>query len=120
MYAVFMRPLDDLVINCGGLILGVWGIRSILSPSNPAYLTAVDLALSVVILFLLGAITMRALQHVHRRSELRLFRRRAAPENTTRRQHLKPPGGMSANGRARTGRAQHHAPPRQRNGHAPH
>jgi len=69
-YAVFMRPLHDLVINCGALVLGVWGIRAILSPGT-AYRTVVDLALSAVILFLLGAITMRALEYCFRHSEFR-------------------------------------------------
>ena len=41
-YAVFMRPLTELVVNSGGLVLGVWGIRSILMPNNPPYLTTVD------------------------------------------------------------------------------
>ena len=69
-YAVFMRPLHELVINAGGLVLGVWGIRSILPPGTLSYLTAVDLALAVVILFLLGAITVRALQFCYSRSVL--------------------------------------------------
>ena len=63
-YAVFMRPLHDLVINSGGLVLGVWGIRSLLSPGT-ATRTLIDLALSLVILFLLGAITFRALQFLY-------------------------------------------------------
>jgi hypothetical protein len=77
-YAVFMRPLNDLVINSGGLVLGVWGIRSILSPGT-ASRTLVDLSLSMVILFLLSAITFRALQFLYERGE---FRRPppAAPE----------------------------------------
>jgi hypothetical protein len=73
-YAVFMRPLHDLVINSGGLVLGVWGIRSLLSPGT-ASRTLVDLALSLVILFLLGAITFRALQFLYQRGE---FRRKPA------------------------------------------
>jgi hypothetical protein len=32
------------------LVLGVWGIRAILTPSNIYYITAIDLALSVVII----------------------------------------------------------------------
>lgn len=63
-YAVFMRPLHDLVINCGGLVLGVWGIRSLLNPGT-ASRTLVDISLSVVILFLLSAITFRSLQFLH-------------------------------------------------------
>jgi hypothetical protein len=66
-YAVFMRPLHDLVINCGGLVLGVWGIRSLLTPGT-ASRTLVDISLSIVILFLLSAITFRALQFLYERS----------------------------------------------------
>ena len=72
-YAVFMRPLNDLVINSGGLVLGVWGIRSLLSPGT-ASRTLIDLSLSLVILFLLGAITFRALQFLYRRGGFRLRR----------------------------------------------
>jgi hypothetical protein len=74
-YAVFWRPLQDLVLNAGALVLGVWGIRAIITPANFSHLTAIDLALSVVILFLLGAITFRALQFAHDRSGVPLFRR---------------------------------------------
>jgi hypothetical protein len=59
-YSVFLRPLHDLVLNSGALVLGVWGIHGILTPQNRYYLTAVDLDLSMVIIFLLGAITVRA------------------------------------------------------------
>ncbi|MGE3271612.1 MAG: hypothetical protein AB7P40_22870 [Chloroflexota bacterium] len=69
-YAVFMRPLHDLVINSGGLVLGVWGIRSLLTPGT-ASRTLVDLALSLVILFLLGAITFRAVQFLYVRGGFR-------------------------------------------------
>ena len=65
-YAVFMRPLNDLVINSGGLVLGVWGIRSLLTPGT-ASRTLIDVSLSLVILFLLGAITFRALQFLYHR-----------------------------------------------------
>lgn len=74
-YAVFLRPLNELVTNSGALVLGVWGIRQILVPGNYYYVTAVDLSLSVVILFLLGAITVRALIFVHNRSGLDLNKR---------------------------------------------
>ena len=76
-YSVFLRPLHDLVVNAGALVLGVWGIRSILTPANILYITAVDLALSMVIIFLLGALTIRALMFVHDAGEeLHLLRRR--------------------------------------------
>ena len=69
-YAVFMRPLHDLVINCGGLVLGVWGVRSLLTPGT-ATRTLLDVALSLVILFLLSAITFRALQFLYQRGAFR-------------------------------------------------
>lgn len=60
-YAVLLRPLDQLIINSGALILGVWGIRVILLGTTLPGLTAVDLALWSVILFLLLTITVRTL-----------------------------------------------------------
>lgn len=81
-YAVFMRPLDQLIINSGALVLGVWGIRSILLGSSLPGLTAVDLALSVVILFLLATITVRTLYLLEDSSAMRLpwiFRQPAPP-----------------------------------------
>lgn len=77
-YAVFMRPLHDLVINSGGLVLGVWGIRALLSPGT-ATKTLVDLSLSLVILFLLSAITFRALQFLYERGGFRKPPPEAAP-----------------------------------------
>jgi len=53
--------LQELVLSAGGLVLGVWGVRSIISPSSQGFVSAVDLSLALVILFLLGAITIRAL-----------------------------------------------------------
>ena len=75
-YAVFMRPLEDLVVNSGALVIGIWGIRSIITPGNVAYVTAVDVSLSMVIIFLLTAITVRALLFVHERGNLHVFRRK--------------------------------------------
>jgi len=83
-YSVFLRPLPDLVVNSGALVLGVWGIRGILTPSNLYYITAVDLALSMVIIFMLGALMIRALLFVHDEAQLGLFgrRRREPPTGT--------------------------------------
>ncbi len=72
-YSVFLRPLYDLVLNSGALVLGVWGIHGILTPQNLYYLTAVDLALSMVIIFLLGAITVRAFLYIHDQGGLGWF-----------------------------------------------
>ncbi len=59
-YAVFTRPFQDLIVNAGALILGVWAIRGILVPGSFNYFTAVDLSLALVIVFLLGALSVRA------------------------------------------------------------
>jgi hypothetical protein len=78
-YAVFMRPLDQLIINSGALVLGVWGVRAVLLGTNVQGVTAVDLALSVVILFLLVTITVRTLWLLEGQSGLRLVRRLQRP-----------------------------------------
>ena len=74
-YAVFLRPLHDLILSTGSLVIGVWGIRSILVPSNIAGRTGVDVALGLVILFLLGAIGGLAYRIA------RVSRRRAQPDS---------------------------------------
>jgi hypothetical protein len=73
-YAVFLRPLDQLIINAGALILGVWGIRVILIGTSLPGLTALDLALWSVILFLLVTITIRTLWLLEEDSGWRLLR----------------------------------------------
>jgi len=77
-YSVFLRPLSDLVINVGALVLGVWGIRAILTPANINHITAVDLSLSLVIIFVLGGLLVRALKFVHDAAQLGVFRRPSA------------------------------------------
>jgi hypothetical protein len=71
-YAVFMRPFHELIVNAGALVLGVWGIRSILVPGSTSYVTAVDLSLSTVILFLLVAISTRALDFFREKCGMKL------------------------------------------------
>lgn len=71
-YAVFMRPFYELIVNSGALILGVWGIRAILVAGESAFVTAVDLSLSTVILFLLIAISVRALHFFKEKSNVSL------------------------------------------------
>jgi hypothetical protein len=73
-YAVFLRPLDQLIINAGALILGVWGIRVILIGTSLPGLTALDLALWSVILFLLVTITIRTLWLLEEDSGWRVLR----------------------------------------------
>ena len=71
-YVVFLRPLDELIINAGALVLGVWGIRAVLLGTDLTFMTGVGLALMGVILFLLGMLTARTLwvQELRRRLQV--------------------------------------------------
>ena len=74
--ALFTRSVNELALGVGGLILGVWGIRSVLMPTSLSTVTAIDLALSWVILLLLLGFALRAALHFHRHSDLPLPRPR--------------------------------------------
>jgi hypothetical protein len=87
-YAVFLRPLGDLVMGAGSLVLGVWGVRAVLLPSSITFTTAVDLSLAIVLLFLLGAISLRTFLVVWQRNHLPLPRwastaEAGSPDGTT-------------------------------------
>jgi hypothetical protein len=68
--AVAVRDMSDLIIGIGSLILGIWGVRSVLVPTPLPVVTSVDLALSVIILFVLLGLLVRAARHLHQQSEL--------------------------------------------------
>ena len=68
--AVAMRNVTDLIVGLGSLILGIWGVRSVLVPSSLPVVTSIDLALSVIILFVLLGLSLRAASHFHRQSQL--------------------------------------------------
>ena len=77
-YAALLRPFNDLLVNAGALILGIWGIRSILLGSAPPGLSAIDLSLSLIILGLLLIITVRMLLFHRDRAEI-VWRRPPPP-----------------------------------------
>jgi hypothetical protein len=77
LLALFTRGINELVLGVGGLILGIWGVRSILVPQPVPTITAIDLALSTVILLILLGLAVRAALHFHARSELPWSRPRA-------------------------------------------
>jgi hypothetical protein len=70
LLAIFTRAMNELVLGVGGLILGIWGVRSILVPQPVPTITAIDLALSTVILLILLGLTVRTALHFLARSEL--------------------------------------------------
>ena len=65
-FALFMRTINELLLGIGGLILGIWGVRSVVVPSAPSRVNVVDLVLGFVILVLLVALSIRVARHVHR------------------------------------------------------
>ena len=77
--ALLTQPVDGLMLGVGVLILAIWGVRSVLVPSSLDAVTAVDLALSGVILLLLIGVAVRAAFHLHRRAGLHLPRLRQRP-----------------------------------------
>ncbi len=60
LYTVLLRSLRDVVLGFGGLILGVWSVRAILVPPTLKDRTGVDIALLIVIVFLLVVLAIRA------------------------------------------------------------
>lgn len=70
---VLLRPLNDLILNTGGLVLGVWGVRTLLLGSLPPNTTVVDVVLTGIILLQLTAVAVRVLNDLHARGGLRLL-----------------------------------------------
>jgi hypothetical protein len=70
--ALLTRGIDELALGFGGLVLGVWGVRSILMPQSIGTVTAIDLALSWLILLLLLGLAIRAALHFLHHSELQV------------------------------------------------
>lgn len=64
------RTVKDALLSVGGIVLGVWGVRSILVSSSVSVLTAIDITLSTVIFFLLLGIGIRIVKHLFDSSEL--------------------------------------------------
>jgi hypothetical protein len=67
-FALFMRDLPDLSLGIGGIILGVWGIRSVVIQGNLPSVTLVDTMLALVILILLLGLAIRATLHFWRQA----------------------------------------------------
>jgi energy-coupling factor transporter transmembrane protein EcfT len=59
-YGVLLRPFTQIVPTVGALVLGVWGVRSLLVGAYPPDSTGVDLGLEGAILLLLFTVASRA------------------------------------------------------------
>ncbi|HLL50100.1 MAG TPA: hypothetical protein VK356_05475 [Thermomicrobiales bacterium] len=68
-FALFMRTINELMHGIGGLILGIWGVRTVVVPSAPSRVNVVDLVLASVILVLLVALSIRIARHVYRMTQ---------------------------------------------------
>jgi hypothetical protein len=64
VYSVFTRSVNELVLGIGSFVITIWGVRSIIVGFTTPGITGVDLALSIIILFLLVAIILRLLHHL--------------------------------------------------------
>lgn len=71
IFALSLKDLEDLLLGIGGIILGVWGVRSVVVQTELSDLTWVDIALALVILLLLLALAVRAARHYYRLSGFR-------------------------------------------------
>jgi hypothetical protein len=68
--AMTTKNYQDLVLGVGGIVLSVWGVRSILAVSSARGVTLLDLSLSVVILLLLLTFVVRSALFFHQHSDL--------------------------------------------------
>lgn len=75
IFALGLRSVHELVLGIGGIILGIWGIRSIVVQSELPDVTLIDLLLGFVILVLLVGLSVRAAHYFYLKSGVRLRRR---------------------------------------------
>jgi hypothetical protein len=74
VFALSLQDLQSLLLGIGGIILGVWGVRSVVVRTEMPDLTAIDVALAFIILFLLLALAIRAARHFYSQSGFRASR----------------------------------------------
>jgi hypothetical protein len=71
IFALGLRTLHELVLGIGGIILGIWGVRSVVVQTELPDVTLVDVMLAFVILVLLLALSIRAARYFYVQSGLR-------------------------------------------------
>jgi hypothetical protein len=75
VFALGMRTVSELLLGIGGIILGIWGVRSVVVQTPLPDVTLIDLVLALVILIMLLALSLRVARHFFLRSGMRLRRR---------------------------------------------
>ena len=71
IFALGLRTLHELVLGIGGIILGIWGVRSVVVQTELPDVTLIDLILAFVILVFLLALSIRAARYFYVQSGLR-------------------------------------------------
>ena len=65
IFALGLRTLHELVLGIGGIILGIWGVRSVVVQTELPDVTLIDLILAFVMLVLLLALSIRAARYFY-------------------------------------------------------
>jgi hypothetical protein len=71
IFALGLRTLHELVLGIGGIILGIWGVRSVVVQTELPDVTLIDLILAFVMLVLLLALSVRAARYFYVQSGFR-------------------------------------------------
>jgi hypothetical protein len=74
IFALGLRTLHELVLGIGGIILGIWGVRSVVVQTELPDVTLIDLILAFVMLVLLLALSVRAARYFYVQSGLKMRR----------------------------------------------
>jgi hypothetical protein len=72
---VLRTPIEALIASATGLVLAVWGIRGILLGTLVPAVSAVDTALTLIVMFILTTTLVRIVWLFERRSQLRVLSR---------------------------------------------
>jgi len=70
IYGVIFRPFTQIIPTVGGIVLGVWGVRSLLVGSYPPDSTGIDLILETAIFVVLVLVGVRSVLFMWPRTEL--------------------------------------------------
>lgn len=82
VFALSLRGLNELALGIGGIILGIWGVRSVVVQTALPDVTFIDLVLGLVMLLLMLALAVRAARYFYRRSGLGSAVRKGGPPHS--------------------------------------
>lgn len=73
LYTMVTQPFDQLVLNAGAVILGIFGARSLVLSGFPSDVTLIDTIFSIVVLYNLTVLIFRGMNHFHRTGNLNIL-----------------------------------------------